>query len=127
MKQYRYALEEVLLEVPAGKVDFGEDLEGAAKRELQEETGYKAGVLEWISCIYPCPGYSDETLDCYIARDLKYTGVQLDQDEFLTPMRVSMDEAIKMIECGEIRDSKSITILYQSMEYLKKNNFLDRE
>lgn len=118
-KQFRKPLDQVILEIPAGKIDPGEDdtLE-TAKRELQEETGYTA--TEWIDLglIYPCPGYSTETLYLYLAKGLTEGPQNLDYGELIELEILSLEEIENKIHHGEIRDSKTINGIYLAKKYL---------
>ena len=107
-KQYRKALEQVLLELPAGKADPNEDPELTAVRELAEETGYKAGSVKHLVSYYPTCGYSTELLHIYICRDLVPGETHLDPTECIDVVEFDADELVDMIMRGEIRDSKTI-------------------
>ncbi len=119
IKQFRMPVNDLLLEIPAGKIDAGEtDNLLTAKRELQEETGYTAKT--WIDLGYtlPCPGYSTEKLYIYLAKDL-VPGVQnLDHGEVIENYIISIDEALQKIKSGEIKDSKTIVGIYLALSYL---------
>jgi ADP-ribose pyrophosphatase len=109
--QYRYPMKKHLLELPAGKLDTGEDPAVCAARELEEETGYAAGKLEKLLAIYTTPGFCDEQLHLYLATDLRpsHRGQQLEEGEMdLTVQRLPLNEALAMIERGEIIDGKTI-------------------
>jgi len=95
VEQFRYPYMEVVLELPAGKLEFGEDPFEAGKRELQEETGAVAAEYQGLGKFYPTPGYCGETIHMYLAKDLTFTAQNLDADEFLEVMR------------NEIRDGKT--------------------
>lgn len=110
VRQFRYALNKELLEIPAGKLDVvGESPLDAAKRELFEETGFKAGSWVDLGTIYPSPGYCDEVIYLYAATELvKEGGLHLDEGEFLQVEKYSLDEIFEDILYGKIRDSKTI-------------------
>ncbi|MDR1568242.1 MAG: NUDIX hydrolase [Streptococcaceae bacterium] len=117
IKQYRKPMEKVLLEIPAGKLEIGESREPkeAALRELEEETGYYANSIELITQVYTSPGFADELLRIFIARDLvkKENPMPQDDDEVLELVELSFDEAKAKILNGEIEDAKTIIgILY---------------
>lgn len=108
VKQFRYPMKEVLLELPAGKLEYGEDPFEAGKRELEEETGYCANKWTDLGCVYTSPGYSDEKLYLYKAEDLYFTKSHPDEGEILQALEIDIDDAIKMINNGEINDAKTL-------------------
>ena len=109
VKQFRAPIDRVLLEVPAGKLDFkGEDRLLAAKRELQEETGLIALSWTHLGDIVTTPGFSDELISLYLARELSAGESHPDDDEFLNVVRVPLGELTAMIMRGEVPDSKTI-------------------
>jgi len=114
IRQYRYAAGGYLLEVPAGRPDKpGEDWAECARRELEEETGLRAGQLTYLTCIYTTPGFTDEKIHLYMATDLTNGAVKLDTDEFVEPVVMPLSEALELIHSGEISDAKTIcTLLY---------------
>ncbi len=98
-----------ILEVPAGKVDKGEDPMDAVRRELLEETGYKAGVIKHTLDYYPSVGYSTEIISCYTTEDIVDTGKQrLDDGERVEVVRMNGEELYEKIRSGEIKDSKTL-------------------
>lgn len=108
VRQYRQAAGEILLEIPAGTLGQGEDPEDCARRELIEETGYKAAEMIKLFSSYLSPGYSNEMLHTYLATGLSENpGVQ-DEDEFVEVVRIDLDDVMEMIRRGEIKDAKSI-------------------
>jgi ADP-ribose pyrophosphatase len=111
-RQFRYPLHREFIELPAGKIDDGEDILVTAQRELLEETGYVA--REWIhlTTAWPCIGYSDERMEYFLARGLKHVGSKLDDGEFLEVFELSLHEAIEWIRIGKITDSKTIVGLF---------------
>lgn len=112
-RQYRYPLRQVFLELPAGKIDPGEDILATAQRELLEETGYVAGEWRYVGVMHPCIGYSDERIEIFSAHGLRHTGDrQLDHNEFLDVVELSPAAAKDAVWNGEITDSKTITALY---------------
>ncbi|MGB9779423.1 NUDIX hydrolase [Caldanaerobacter sp.] len=116
VKQYRKPAEEILLEIPAGKLEKGEDPKECAKRELSEETGYEAGYLKHLLTFYTTPGFSNEKMYLYFAKDLKKVKVHPDEDEFLEVVEYSPEELWQMILKNMIKDSKTVIgVLY----YLK--------
>lgn len=112
VRQFRYAYGEELLEIPAGKLNPGEDPMTAAGRELEEETGLVADKLEKLLVLYPTPGYTNEKIYIYEAVGLRKGIRHLDEDEFLNVVMLPFDEAVSMIEQGKIRDAKTIAALF---------------
>lgn len=108
VRQYRHAVRGVLLEIPAGKLDPGEEPFDCATRELAEEVGMKAGRMTELAQFYNSPGYSDERFFLFIAQDLEPTSGESEEDEFLQLVNVPLEGALDMIASGEIRDAKSI-------------------
>ena len=111
-RQFRYPLHREFIELPAGKIDHGEDILVCAKRELLEETGYAA--QEWIhlTTAWPCIGYADERMEYFLARGLTHEGSKLDDGEFLEVFELSLSDAIEWIRLGKINDSKTIVGLF---------------
>ncbi|MYN25685.1 NUDIX domain-containing protein [Duganella levis] len=107
-RQYRYPLHDVFIEFPAGKIDKGEDPLVAAKRELEEETGYTGGEWQFVSKIHNAIAYSDEYLDLYLARGLKAGPAKLDEGEFLETFTASIDELLQWVREGKITDVKTV-------------------
>jgi ADP-ribose pyrophosphatase len=114
IRQYRYAADGPMLEVPAGRPDVaGEPWEDVARRELREETGLTAGELRHLTTIYTTPGFTDERIHLFIASNLEAGRQSLDRDEFLETVTLNLSDALEMIRDGEITDAKTIcTILY---------------
>lgn len=108
VKQYRYPIGEIVLELPAGKLEKGEDPFEAAKRELEEETGYCANKWTDLGYINTSPGFSDEKLYLYLAQDLEYTHCHPDEGEIIQAFEYKYDDVLKMIDNGEINDAKTI-------------------
>ena len=112
-RQFRYPLRRVFLELPAGKIDPGEEIQITAQRELLEETGYSAREWSHLGVMYPCIGYSDERIEIFLARGLSHTGSNnLDHNEFLDVLEISPADAKKAVWDGEITDAKTITALF---------------
>ena len=108
VKQFRKPMEEIMLEIPAGRLETKESAEKCALRELAEETGYSVGSLEELISFYPSPGFSNEVIHIFIARDLTEGHAKPDEDEYLEVMKFPLEEALKMVEEGTIKDSKTI-------------------
>lgn len=119
VRQFRNAVGGDLLEIPAGKLDRGEEPEDCARRELIEEVGHSAGELLKLAEFYNSPGYSDEYFHLYLARELEPQEGELEDDEFLTVERVDLTRALSMVSSGEIRDAKSIIGIAISNLFLK--------
>ena len=111
VRQYRHATGGFLLEVPAGKLDPGEPAEACALREVEEETGTRAGELEPLGWIFTTPGFTDERIWLYLATRLEATRQSLEDDELLTVERVPLADAVEMALSGVIVDSKSVCAL----------------
>ena len=113
IRQYRYAADGYLLEIPAGRLEAGESPETCAVRELAEETGCTADLVEFMTAFYPTPGFCDEKIHLFMATELSAGKQSLDHDEFVEPVRMTMSEALQLIRSGEISDAKTIcTLLY---------------
>jgi ADP-ribose pyrophosphatase len=114
IRQYRYAAGGYLYEVPAGKPDTpGEPWEDVARRELEEETGLRAGALRYLTAIYTAPGFTDERIHLYVASDLAAGAVSREADEFIETVRLPLSRALEMVRDGEITDAKTMcTLLY---------------
>ncbi len=111
-RQYRYPLRREFIEVPAGKIDEGEDILVTAQRELLEETGYEASEWIHLTTAWPCIGYADERIEYFLARGLKHVGSKLDDGEFLVVFELSLSDAFEWIRQGKISDSKTIVGLF---------------
>ncbi|MFW6269462.1 MAG: NUDIX hydrolase [Bacillota bacterium] len=122
VKQYRKAPEEILLELPAGKLEPGEKPEKCAERELLEETGYKVEEMEQLFSFYTTPGYSNEILHLFQAKVFAYKEKNLDKDEFIEIEKISPDGIKNLIFQGKIKDSKTIIgLLYYLNEDFKED------
>ena len=120
VKQYRKAVEKIMLEIPAGILEVNEEPRETALRELKEETGYEAEKLKYIMEFYTSPGYCDEKIYLFLATDLKEGEVMLDPEEFVEHEIYSIDELVKMVNRGEIVDSKTIIGINIAQNYLSK-------
>lgn len=123
VEQYRKPLGKSQVEIPAGKLDPGEQPEEAAKRELEEETGYRCGSLKHISSFYTSPGFADEILHLYWAEDLKPGVASPDEDEFLALEAITLEEAKNYIKQERISDAKTITAVYAWQAYQLTGEF----
>ena len=119
VRQYRTPIERVTLEIPAGKLDSaGEDPHDCAVRELEEETGLRAGRMTLLTSLLTTPGFCTEKIAIYLAQDLSQGQTHPDEDEFLSLVRMPLEEAVAMIMRGEIRDGKTICGLLMAKEVL---------
>ncbi|NLV64760.1 MAG: NUDIX hydrolase [Synergistaceae bacterium] len=112
VRQFRYPAGEFLLEIPAGIVEPGEKAAETAARELQEEIDYIPGELNEVARFYTSPGFSNELIILFHARDLSHSPKEGDSDEFMDVVRLSRDQLKDLAGSGEIRDSKTLTAIY---------------
>ncbi|MCF6150498.1 MAG: NUDIX hydrolase [Candidatus Kuenenia sp.] len=118
IKQYRYAVNETIIEIPAGTLDKGETFYECASRELEEEIGYKAGILEPLAVMYPSPGILSETMHLYKATNLIKTNINHQADESIKGIiRIKLKEALEMIKNGEIKDAKTVCCILMCGKY----------
>ena len=122
VRQYRYTMKEELLEIPAGKLEKGEDPFECAVRELSEETGYTAKKWIDLGVIYPSAGVYKEKLYQYLALDLQPGEMHLDENELLSVEEIDIDELISKIMANELRDAKSIVGVLKAKSYLDNNS-----
>lgn len=111
VRQHRYPMNRVRLELPAGKIDAGEEPENCAARELEEETGFHPQSLDHVFSYYPTPGFCDELLHLYYTRELAVTSRKLEPDEDITVELYPFEEALEMSLRGEIIDGKTLLAL----------------
>jgi len=111
-RQFRYPLGRTFIEMPAGKIDSGEDPLACARRELLEETGYEAESWREIATIHPCIGYSDEKLIYFLAENLSFSEKSLDEEEFIEHMELPLASALDLVRYGEITDVKTVVGLF---------------
>ena len=111
-RQYRYPVRQHCYELPAGKKELGEVSLLTAQRELKEETGYEANDWRSLGSLLPSIGYSDEHIEFFIARDLRFTGIARDEGEFLDVFTLTLNDAIAWITSGKIKDVKTIAGIF---------------
>ena len=126
VRQYRHATGKDLLEIPAGKLDEGEGPLACARRELAEEIGLDGGTWDRLASFYTTPGFSDEVLHLYLARELRPAEAAPDEDEFLEVVRLPLTEALAMVSAGGIEDAKTIAGLALATLFLR-GDFEPRE
>lgn len=114
VKQFRYPIKQVVYELPAGKLEKGEDPDFACKRELEEETGYRAANWQSLGYINTSPGFCDEKLYLYLASDLEFVGEHPDEGEIIKAYEYKLSDVKKMILNGEINDAKTICAIYRA-------------
>ena len=124
VEQYRKALEKTIVEIPAGKLEAGEDPEICAKRELEEETGYGCKEMEWLISFYTSPGFADEIIHLYIAKGLekKENAASPDEDEFVNLLELTLEEAEQYIKDQKIYDAKTA----YAIQYLQLQKVLKK-
>ena len=114
VRQFRYAYNQPVLEIPAGKLEYGEEPLSAARRELKEEIGATAKQWTHLGNIWPTPGFCDEVQHLYLARELTFGETHPDEDEFLEQVRMPFAEAVAMAADGRMQDSKSVVALLRA-------------
>ena len=119
VKQYRPGAKKILLEIPAGKLEYGENPEECGRRELVEETGFSAKQFCHLSKFYVTPAYCEEIINIYFARDLVEEKQNLDEGEFLNVMRIPFSKLYNMVISGEVEDGKTIIAVLKAKELLK--------
>lgn len=119
VEQFRYPYMETVLELPAGKLEYGEDPFEAGKRELLEETGAAAKNYRDLGKLYPTPGYCGEIIHMYLAENLTFSEQHLDEDEFLEVRRIPLETAFQMVMRNEIRDSKTQVGILKTYQRIK--------
>jgi ADP-ribose pyrophosphatase len=119
LRQYRYGPAKMFWEVPAGKIDLGEPIEETARRELLEETGLEATDLMKIGHFYPAIGFCDEIIYIFVARGLKESDSNTDEDEFVETVRMPLTQALAMLDDGIIDDGKTCVVLQKVRTALK--------
>jgi len=116
--QYRHAIRDYILEIPAGTLDPGETPMECAQRELEEETGYRAGKMTALSQIHILPAYTDEKIHLYLADDLTLSEQHLDADEIIQVKKYPLSELIRMIENGTITDGLTIISIWTAARHV---------
>ncbi len=119
VKQFRYPFQEVLTELPAGKLEFGEDHREAGLRELREETGMVCESFEYLGVCYPSVAYLTEKIHMYLATGLSYVSQSLDEDEFLDVVKIKLDDAVKMVMDGKLPDAKTQCAILKAAKLLE--------
>jgi len=119
VRQYRHAADQIMLELPAGVIDPGEQPDICAQRELREEVGMSANQIQKIGEFYIAPGYSSEFLHIFLASGLQPDPLPGDEDEFLSVERIPTELAFSMVEDGKIQDSKTLASLLLAYPHLK--------
>ena len=107
-RPYRYPMRRHFLELPAGKIEPGEEAIMTARRELVEECGYEAAQWRHISTLHPCIGYSNERMEFFVANELRHVGRRLDEGEFLDVVPMKLESALEHVWCGDITDIKTV-------------------
>jgi ADP-ribose pyrophosphatase len=118
VRQYRKAIEQFLLEIPAGKIDPGEDPETATSRELREEVGFRSGKIEHLFDFYSSPGFCNEKLGLYLATEVELGEQELDDGEFIELVTVPLAEARSLALRGELGDAKSVAGILAAAAHL---------
>jgi ADP-ribose pyrophosphatase len=120
IRQFRHAAEGDMWEIPAGRLDPGEEPEACARRELREETGYSAADCRRLATIYTTPGFTDERIHLFIATGLRPGDHAREADEFVEVHEVRWSEALRLLENGEIPDAKTLSALLFTETYIRR-------
>lgn len=118
VRQFRYPFQQVVEELPAGKLEYGEDHRAAALRELEEEVGVRAGKLTYLGHLYASPGFCTEVLHMYLAQDLELGACHPDEDEFLETERVPFSTLVERVMSGDVKDAKTVALVLKAKVYL---------
>ncbi len=119
IRNHRAAVDETLIELPAGTLEPGEEPSVAARRELEEETGYRAGSLEFVHAFWMSPGILRERMHLYVARDLTHGQMHLDAGEQIEPLTLTWQEALDLVRTGQIQDAKTLIGLLWADRWLR--------
>ncbi len=119
VRQYRAAIGQIMLEIPAGTLNPAENPIVCAARELQEEAGYSPGKLESLGGMFVAPGYTSEYIHLFLATELSPSVLPMEDDEFLEVERMSLDDALAQIDAGIINDGKTIAGLLRAQRWLR--------
>ncbi len=120
VKQFRYPFQTVLTELPAGKLEFGEDHREAGLRELKEETGAACEKFEYLGVCYPSVAYLTEKIHMYLATGLSFDKQHLDEDEFLDVIKIKIEDAVEMVMNNELPDAKTQCAILKAARILGK-------
>lgn len=120
IKQWRRAVQKILIEVPAGTLEASENILDCAHRELQEETGFKAQTMIPLGSLYTCPGFCTEEIHLFLGKDLIVSPLPGDETEAIDLLPLSLDAALTKIDLGEITDAKTISALFLYLRWLEK-------
>lgn len=118
IRQFRSPFERILLEVPAGKLEKGEDPRDCAIRELHEETGFTARQVEDLGSMIASPGYDSEVIHLFLATGLDFIGRKPDEGEFLSCEKIPLETLVKMADAGQIEDAKTLLCIYKAIRRL---------
>lgn len=118
VRQYRYPFHEITCEIPAGKLNYGENHAECGKRELLEETGFTCSEYIYLGEMYPTPAYNSEITHMYLARGLEYKKQNLDDDEFLDVIKVPLEKAVEMVMKNELKDGKTQLVILKAARIL---------
>lgn len=119
IRQYRYAADGEILEVPAGKLEEDEEPAACARRELVEEVGLRASEVHDLTSLFTTPGFTDERMYLFVATGLEHVGADHQDHEFIEVERVSLERALEMAARGEIEDGKSVAALFLAERWLR--------
>ena len=125
VRQYRKPIEKAILEIPAGKLDPGEDHRVCGIRELEEETGFLAKHFEYLGFIYPSPGFTDEVTHIYLATELYQGTVHPDPDEYLDVIKMPFSEAVERMMQNEIADAKTVAGILKAAKKLEEKKIME--